>query len=83
MPVIFRFYGFSFFFYSREHEPVHIHVEGHDGYAKFDWDGVSFVLCEQHGIKGNDLKHIKVAIDDNADLIIQRWQEYFKKREDK
>jgi len=34
MPEIFRFYGFSFFFYSREHEPVHIHVEENGGFAK-------------------------------------------------
>ena len=34
MPEIFRFYGFSFFFYSREHEPLHIHVEGNGGMAK-------------------------------------------------
>ncbi|MBE6256077.1 MAG: DUF4160 domain-containing protein [Prevotella sp.] len=26
MPEVFRFFGFSFFFYSREHEPLHIHV---------------------------------------------------------
>ena len=31
MPEVFRFYGFSFFFYSREHEPLHIHVEGNEG----------------------------------------------------
>ena len=36
MPEVFRFYGFSFFFYSKEHEPLHIHVEGKDGCAKFD-----------------------------------------------
>lgn len=56
MPEIFRFYGFSFFFYSREHEPLHIHVEGKGGMAKFDWDGGVFVLSEMHGIKPNDLK---------------------------
>ena len=44
MPEIFRFFGFSFFFYSREHEPIHVHVEGNGGYAKFDWDGQNFVL---------------------------------------
>ena len=33
MPEIFRFYGFSFFFYSREHKPIHVHVEGN--YKKF------------------------------------------------
>ena len=47
MPEIFRFYGFSFFFYSREHEPVHVHVEGNDGYAVYDLDDGSFVLREK------------------------------------
>ena len=32
MPEVFRFFGFSFFFYSKEHEPVHIHVEGNDAW---------------------------------------------------
>ena len=36
MPEIFRFFGFSFFFYSREHEPIHVHVEGNGGYAVYD-----------------------------------------------
>ena len=36
MPEVFRFYGFSFFFYSREHEPIHVHVEGNGGMTKFD-----------------------------------------------
>ena len=30
MPEVFRLVGYSFFFYSREHEPLHIHVEGND-----------------------------------------------------
>ena len=33
MPEVFRFFGYSFFFYSREHEPIYIHIEGNDGYA--------------------------------------------------
>ena len=33
MPEVFRFYGFSFFVYSKEHEPLHIHVEGNGGMA--------------------------------------------------
>ena len=28
MPEVFRLFGYSFFFYSKEHEPLHIHVEG-------------------------------------------------------
>jgi hypothetical protein len=44
MPEVFRLFGFSFFFYSKEHEPIHIHVEGNGGMAKFDWDDTKFVL---------------------------------------
>ena len=79
MPEVFRFYGFSFFFFSREHEPLHIHVEGNGGMAKFVWDGTTFVLFEEEGIKSNDLKKIKKVIDENADIIINRWNEYFNK----
>ena len=56
MPEVFRFFGFSFFFYSKEHEPVHIHVEGNDGMAKFDWDGDKFVLVDKQNIKAGDMK---------------------------
>ena len=77
MPEIFRFFGFSFFFYSREHEPPHILVEGKDSMAKFEWDGTKFVLKEKNNLKTGDLKKIKTAVDENADLIIRRWNEYF------
>ena len=77
MPEIFRFYGFSFFFYSKEHEPIHIHVEGNNGMAKFDWDGEQFVLVEKHNIKAGDMKKIKFAIDENADIIIAQWNKHF------
>ena len=49
MPEIFRAFGFSFFFYSREHEPLHIHVEGKGGAARYVWDGGEFVRAEHHG----------------------------------
>ena len=77
MPEVFRFYGFSFFLYSREHEPIHVHVEGNGGMAKFDWDGNEFVLREKMNIKANDMKKIKAVIDENADLIIKYWNTHF------
>ena len=79
MPEVFRFYGFSFFFYSREHEPLHIHVEGNGGMAKFDWNGSEFIDNECQGIKANDLKKIKQVITENADIIVKRWHDYFDK----
>ena len=77
MPEIFRFFGFSFLFYSREHEPIHVHVEGNDGYAIFDLKDDQFVLREKHNIKAGDMRKIKFVIDENADIIIKRWNEYF------
>ena len=66
MPEVFRLFGFSFFFYSKEHEPIHIHVEGNGGMAKFDWDGTKFVLREKINIKANDMKKIQAAIDEKC-----------------
>ncbi len=79
MPEIFRFFGYSFFFYSKEHEPIHVHVEGAGGFAVFDYDGESFVMREKHGIKANDMKRIVAVIEENKDIIINRWESYFGK----
>lgn len=84
MPELFRFFGFVFFFYSREHEPLHVHVEGNGGSAKFNYDcnAVKFVLAESKGIKQNDLKRIQRVVDENTDLIILRWFKYFVDEDD-
>ena len=79
MPEVFRFFGYSFFFYSREHDPIHIHVEGNDGYAVYDLEEDMFVLREKHRIKANDRKKIEEAIAENKEVIIKRWKEHFEK----
>lgn len=35
MSTLLTIFGIRFFFYSREHEPIHVHVEHADGKAKF------------------------------------------------
>lgn len=84
MPELFRFFGFLFFFYSREHEPIHVHVEGNGGLVIMDFDEEAdcFVVREKTNIKSNDLKRIKQVVDDNKDIIIKRWNEYFKNETD-
>lgn len=77
MPEIFRAFGFSFFFYSREHEPIHVHVEGKGGFAKYAWNGEAFVIVEKHSIKTSDLKKIEMMIDENSDIIVKYWNNYF------
>ena len=77
MPEIFRQYGFLFMFFGKEHEPIHVHVRGKNGDAKFNLVGEKFELYEAHNIKMRDLKRIERAINENTDIIIKRWEEYF------
>ena len=55
-----------------------MHVEGNDGYAKYELAGEEFVLKETQGIKAKDMKKIELTIEENKDIIISRWKEYFK-----
>lgn len=77
MPELFRMYGFLFMFFSQEHEPMHIHVIGNEGEAKFSWDGDKFVLEKSRNVKRNDLRRIKSVISSNSDIIVKRWKELF------
>lgn len=36
MPKIFEYFGFVFFFYSNEHEPIHVHVMRGDRQTVFE-----------------------------------------------
>jgi hypothetical protein len=77
MPELFRMYGFLFMFFSHEHEPMHVHVIGNEGEAKFSWNGDRFVLEESRNVKHNDLRRIKDVISNNSDIIVKRWEELF------
>ncbi|MBQ4230571.1 MAG: DUF4160 domain-containing protein [Salinivirgaceae bacterium] len=77
MPEIFRFYGFIFYFFSNEHDPIHVHVRGKNGNAKFNLCEGKFVLQSSDGIKMGDLKKIDKVIRDNTQIIIQHWHKYF------
>lgn len=47
------------------------------GFAKYNYDRNNFVLAISKGLKNNELKKIKFVIDENKDIIISRWKEYF------
>jgi hypothetical protein len=54
MPEIFRLFGFTYYFFSREHEPVHVHIEGAEGYAVYELEGNEFKQRYARGIKTGD-----------------------------
>ena len=77
MPEILRIFGLRFFFYSREHEPIHVHVKSADGKAKFDIlpDGV--VLVNNNGMKQKDIRCAEMVLEENKELAIAKCNEYF------
>ena len=68
------FLGFRFSFIA-----VNMSVEGNGGYAIFDLIDNQFVLREKAKIKASDFNKIKSVIDENVDIIINRWNEHFNK----
>lgn len=79
MPELFRLFGLRFFFWSREHEPIHVHVQNADGEAKFDILPEGIVLKDNRGIKSKDLRLAEAILEENKELAISKWKEYFGK----
>ena len=79
MPELFRMFGMVFFFFSNEHLPIHVHVSNGDGEAKFQVSP-EVELISNDGMKKKDLRLAESMIEENADLIIKRWKEYFNQK---
>jgi Domain of unknown function (DUF4160) len=79
MPVILRFKGYRFFFYSNEGnplEPVHIHVRNAEAEAKF-WLVPEILLARNDGFNARDLKELVDVVEQNSALFVEAWHEYF------
>lgn len=77
MPEILRIFGLRFYFYSREHEPIHVHVKSSDGKAKFDIIDGQIVQVYNKGMKQKDVKCAEMVLEENKELAISKWNEYF------
>ncbi|MFM2120820.1 MAG: hypothetical protein RL722_2288 [Pseudomonadota bacterium] len=79
MPVVFRHRGWRFFFYSNEgdpREPLHIHVRGVEGEAKF-WVKPEVSLARSDGLDARTLRELAEVIATRVDLIERTWNDYF------
>lgn len=77
MPTLFVFFGFRFLFYSNDHEPVHIHIVKDDCEAKYSIDPIQQVY--NHGFKNREIALIESIIEENQEVIIDRWKSFFNK----
>ena len=78
MPVILRYAGFKFFFYSNKgdpREPIHVHVRKGGGEAKFWIKPVS--VARSHGFDARTLRESTEDISNNVPLLERARDEYF------
>lgn len=75
MPSVFTKNGFRFFFYSNDHDPIHVHVRKQNGEAVFEIEP-RVRLRESAGMKTSDLLRAEELARQNRSLIIQKWHEH-------
>lgn len=79
MPVVFRYRGYRFFFYSNEgepKEPLHIHVRKGESVAKF-WLEPDVAVAESYGMTGHELMELMRIAKRNKTAIRRYWNEHF------
>ena len=79
MPVILRFKGYIFFFYSNEGnplEPAHIHIRNAESEAKF-WLEPEIFLARNDGFNSKELREIFSIIESNQTQFKEAWYDYF------
>jgi len=75
-PTVFRDGPFRFFFFSREEERLHIHVESAEGEAKY-WLEPNLELARNYGLSSQDLRRIEQLIEEHEQEIRDAWSRHF------
>jgi len=79
MPVVLRYKGYRFFFYSNEGdplEPLHIHVRKGESVAKF-WLEPEAGVAHAYGLTSGQLRELLAVALENRELIRRYWNEHF------
>jgi predicted HAD superfamily hydrolase len=85
MPKIFEYLGILVFFYSNEHEPIHVHAKKEAFESKAEFYIMNGVISEikiknivgAQPLKGKDLKDFEIFLEKYADKIVEKWINYF------
>lgn len=85
MPKIFEYFGFVFFFYSNEHEPIHVHVTHNNCQSIFELIMMDGELVEirvrvktgEEPLSAKDKKTAEEFIRKYSKNIINKWVRFF------
>jgi hypothetical protein len=79
MPVIWRYKGYRFYFFSNEGafpEPPHIHVRHGERVAKF-WLVPEVALADSWGMKPFELNQLRKILEEKRNDFERAWHEQF------
>ena len=79
MPVVFRWNGYRFHFFSNEgdpREPIHIHVTRAPATAKF-WLHSDVNVAYNKGFRRQELSQLIVIVEARRDEIEGAWNDHF------
>ena len=76
MPTLLILFGLRFYFYLRDHEIIHIHVESGDGEAKFEIQK-EIKLVYNKGLKQKDIRLAESILEENKENFISEWKKIF------
>jgi len=77
-PTVFRESSYRFFFFSREEERMHVHVQSLDGEAKF-WLEPEIELAKNYRYSRKQLKELESLIEAHYDELTSRWATHFRR----
>jgi hypothetical protein len=85
MPKIYEYLGILIFFYSNEHEPIHVHGKYNEFESKAEFYIVNGRIVEikiksidgAKPLTGSKCNDFKDFLEQYADRIVQKWIDYF------
>jgi len=85
MPKIFEYLGIILFFYSNEHEPIHVHAQKDEFESKAEFYILNGIISEikiasvkgRQPLSGKDLKNFETFLEKYAEEIVEKWVNYF------
>ena len=85
MPGIYEYLGIHLWFYSNEHDPIHVHAEYGEYESKAEFVIIDGKINEikiknvagKQPLKGKKLKEFQRFLEEYAEKIVQKWVDYF------
>lgn len=85
MPKLYEYFGLVILFYSREHEPIHVHCkyQGKESKAEIIFENGKFVEVRISNVMGKEpldkqnVNKFKKLVESYRDDIVRKWVDFF------